>query len=392
MLFVFSGLNAQAGEVASLKPHNDRITVGAARTSEYLPTLEGKRVAVVANQTSVFNGAHLVDVLLAKNVQLKKVFAPEHGFRGTADAGELLQDGTDRRSGLPVVSLYGKNKKPTATQLADVDVVLFDIQDVGARFYTYISTMHYVMEACAENGKILVVLDRPNPNGFYVDGPVLEREFASFVGMHAVPIVHGMTVGEYAQMINGEGWLNNGVECQLSVVECTGYDHSSIYHLPVPPSPNLPNHSAVQLYPSLCLFEGTPVSVGRGTDKQFQVVGMPGLSIGTYSFTPRSSSGAKQPKHEGVACIGFDLSQFGEFHFRNTGQMELLWLLEIFGHLGPEEQDEFFTPFFDKLAGSAKLREQIVAGRTAEQIRASWQEELKEFKAMRAKYLLYPDF
>lgn len=371
---------------------NNKIRVGAERTDQYLPLLTGKRVAAVANQTSVFNGTHLVDVLIAKGVDLKKVFAPEHGFRGMADAGELLQDGKDKKTGKPVISLYGKNKKPTAEQLADVDIVVFDIQDVGARFYTYISSMHYVMEACAEQGKEFIVLDRPNPNGFYVDGPILEEDQKSFVGMHPVPIVHGMTVGEYAQMINGEGWLANGVQCELIVISCTGYDHDSNYELPIPPSPNLPNMSAIFLYPTLCLFEGTYLSVGRGTNKQFQVIGAPGLEVGSYTFTPQSMEGAKHPKHEGQECRGFDLGTFGEFYMRNTRRIYLFWLLNIYDELDEGERATFFDPFFDKLAGTTTLREQIQQGKSEEEISASWADGLAAFKEVRSKYLLYKDY
>ena len=378
--------------VTSVGFDNKRITVGAERTDQYLPLLEGKRVAVVANQTSVFNDAHLVDVLIAKGVDLKKVFAPEHGFRGVADAGELLQDGKDKKTGKPVISLYGKNKKPTAEQLTDVDVVVFDIQDVGARFYTYISSMHYVMEACAEQGKQFIVLDRPNPNGFYVDGPILEEDEKSFVGMHPVPIVHGMTVGEYAQMINGEEWLKNGAQCELNVISCMGYDHDSSYELPIPPSPNLPNMSAIYLYPTLCLFEGTYLSVGRGTDKQFQIIGAPNLEVGSFRFTPESMQGAKHPKHEGQECRGFDLGTFGEFYMRNTRRIYLFWLLNIYKALNEEERAKLFDPFFDKLAGTTKLREQIQQGKSEEEIIASWADGLAAFKEVRSKYLLYKDF
>lgn len=392
LLLCWGILPAQTDAARKMAYDNDRITVGAARTAEYLPLLEGRKVAVVANQTSVFNGAHLVDVLIAKHVGLKRVFAPEHGFRGTADAGELLNDGTDRRSGLPVVSLYGSNKKPTAEQLADVDVMIFDIQDVGARFYTFIPTMFNVMEACAENGKRMIVMDRPNPNGFYVDGPVLREEMKSFVGMHPVPIVHGMTVGEYAQMINGEGWLKGGVQCELTVINCTGYDHNNHFDLPIAPSPNLPNASSIQLYPSLCLFEGTPVSVGRGTDKQFQIFGMPGLKNAPFEFTPKPMPGAKHPKHDGVLCNGYDLSAVGAFVIRDSKKLNLQWLVDLYAGLSTSQQKEFFTPFFDKLAGNTFLREQIQAGKSAEEICASWAAEVGAFKKIRKRYLLYPDF
>ncbi len=391
-LLFLSTLNAQVEVVKKVGFDNDRITVGAARTALYLPLLEGKRVAVVANQTSVFNGAHLVDVLIAKKVDLKKVFAPEHGFRGQADAGEVLEDGRDRKTGIPVISLYGKNKKPSATQLADVDVVLFDIQDVGARFYTYISTMHYVMEACVEQGKSFIVLDRPNPNGFYVDGPILEEAQKSFVGMHPVPIVHGMTVGEYAHMINGEGWLDGALTCDLTVITCTGYDHNSNYELPIAPSPNLPNMSAIFMYPTLCLFEGTIVSVGRGTAKQFQIIGFPSLDSGSFRFTPKPMPGAKQPKYKGEECRGFDLSTFGEFYMRNTKRIYLFWIINIYEDLDDAQKADFFIPFFDKLAGTTSLRAQIEAGRSVEEIQASWQEGIEAFKITRSRYLLYKDF
>ncbi|MFN3875466.1 MAG: exo-beta-N-acetylmuramidase NamZ domain-containing protein, partial [Flavobacteriales bacterium] len=320
----------------------------------------------------------------------RKVFAPEHGFRGEADAGERIHDQRDARTGLPVASLYGKSKKPTAAQLADVDVLLFDIQDVGARFYTYISTLHLVMEAALEHQKRLIVLDRPNPNGFYVDGPVLDTAFRSFVGMHPVPIVHGMTVGEFARMINGEGWLKGGMRCDLTVIECEGWDHKGFYPLPVPPSPNLPNMSAVYLYPSLCLFEGTIVSVGRGTSKPFQCVGYPGNPVGGHRFTPRAMPGAKEPPYKGRECTGLDLEAYGAFQSRMDRRISLQWLIGLYR--SSPRKGEFFTPFFDKLAGGKGLREAIVRGDEEEAIRASWRDGLEAFKRMRRKHLLYPDF
>lgn len=367
---------------------NSRIRVGAERTDEYVPLLQDKRVAVVTNQTGRIGPVHLVDSLLGSGVQVVKVFAPEHGFRGEADAGEQVKDDRDKRTGLPVVSLYGSNKKPTAAQLKDVDVLVFDIQDVGVRFYTYISTLHYVMEAAAEQGKTVVVLDRPNPNGFFVDGPVLDTAFRSFVGMHPVPLVHGMTVGEYARMINGEGWLKGGLKCDLTVIPCTGYDHGSFYELPMRPSPNLPNMSAVYLYPALGLFEGTIVSVGRGTDKPFQCIGFPGCTLGDHAFTPRSMPGAKDPPYRGQTCTGLELSSFGEIYSRANQRLELQWLIGMY-EAAPDKK-KFFNSFFDKLAGGSSLREAVLEGKPEEEIRRSWRPGLEAFKRMRQPYLLYP--
>lgn len=368
----------------------DSAVMAADRPGSYLPLLYGKSVGVVANQTSITKDGHLVDYLIANKVAVRKVFAPEHGFRGTASAGEVIKDGKDVKTGLPIVSLYGSNKKPTAEQLADVDVVVFDIQDVGARFYTYISTLTYVMEACAENGKKVIVLDRPNPNGYYVDGPVLKDGFESFVGMHHIPVVHGMTIGEYAKMVNGEKWLKDGMQCQLDVVTCENWDHSMTYSLPVKPSPNLPNDDAIILYPSLCFFEGTTVSVGRGTDKPFQQFGAPYFKETQYSFTPQSNEGAKYPKYEGEQCNGFVLNDFAQFYLNGLGELYLHWLVEAY-NMAPDK-DKFFNSFFEKLAGTDQLRKDIIAGKTAEQIRESWQEEVSEFKRLRRKYLLYKDF
>ncbi len=366
------------------------VRVGAERVPTYLPLLRNQRVAVVTNHSGLIGSAHLVDSLLALQVRVVKVFAPEHGFRGDADAGEQVKDLKDARTGLPIVSLYGKNKKPSAAQLADADVLLFDIQDVGVRFYTYISTLHYVMEAAQEQQKKVIVLDRPNPNGFYVDGPLLDTAYRSFVGMHPVPIVHGMTIGEYARMINGEGWLKGGRRCDLTVVECEGWDHRQFYKLPVRPSPNLPNMSAVYLYPSLGLFEGTVVSVGRGTEKPFQCVGYPGNPVGDYRFTPRSMAGAKEPPHKGRACNGLDLEAYGSFQSRMDRRINLQWLIGLYQ--AAPQKDTFFNSFFDKLAGGPGLRAAIVRGDDEEAIRASWQKDLDAFLRIRARYLLYPDF
>lgn len=364
------------------------LQVGAQRTNEYLPLLKGKRVAVVTNQTGLIGERHVVDSLVSLQVDVVKVFAPEHGFRGEADAGEHVKDGKDARTGLPLVSLYGSNKKPKPEQLVDVDVLLFDIQDVGVRFYTYIGTLHYVMEAAAENGKQVVVLDRPNPNGFYVDGPVLDMAFSSFVGMHPVPLVHGMTVGEFARMINGEGWLKGKVKCDLTIIPCSGYDHSLLYQLPIRPSPNLPNNSSIHLYPSLGLFEGTVVSVGRGTEKPFQCIGYPGNPVGRYSFTPVSMPGAKDPPHKGKVCTGLDLQEYGDLQPRLEKRINLQWLIGLYAEA--PDKAKFFIPFFDKLAGGSSLREQVIAGKDEETIRASWRNGLERFAPIRAKYLLYP--
>ncbi|MCI1752597.1 MAG: DUF1343 domain-containing protein [Flavobacteriales bacterium] len=364
------------------------LQTGAERMDQYLPLLQGKRVAVVTNQTGMVGTTHLVDTLLARGVQVVKVFAPEHGFRGEADAGEHVADERDKHTGLPVISLYGKNKKPQPTQLADVDVVIFDIQDVGVRFFTYISTVHYVMEAVAEQHKQIIVLDRPNPNGFSVDGPVLDTAFVSFVGMDPVPLVHGMTVGEYARMVNGEGWLKGGVKCELTVVPCTGYDHGMRYMLPVKPSPNLSNMAAVHLYPSLGLFEGTIVSVGRGTDIPFQCIGYPENPWGDYVFTPKSMPGAKDPPYKGVPCVGADLRAENAAIGIAQKALDLQWLLGMYEHCG--DKPKFFNSFFNTLAGGPTLRKAIEAGRSEEEIRESWQPELDAFLKLRQPYLLYP--
>lgn len=365
-----------------------KLKLGAERTSHYLPFLEGKKIGLVGNQTSIIpteaGNVHLVDTLLALKVDLQKVFAPEHGFRGTADAGEAVEDGKDPRTGLPVASLYGKNKKPTAQQLEGLDVLIFDLQDVGARFYTYISTLHYLMEAAAENNIEVIVFDRPNPNGHYIDGPVLEPKHQSFVGMHPIPVVHGMTIGEYAQMINGENWLKNGVQASLKIVEMENYNRNEPYDLPVKPSPNLPNAKAINLYPSLCFFEGTNVNAGRGTNKQFQVFGSPFLpeDIFSYSYVPESNEGARSPKHLGKTCYGKDLSEAAHLDFLN-----LEWLIEAYNHTS--QKGDFFNSFFTNLAGTTELRRQIENGMTAEEIRETWRPGLEEFKEMRKKYLLY---
>jgi uncharacterized protein YbbC (DUF1343 family) len=384
------------------------IIVGANQTEDYLPLLKGKRVGIVANQTSVvfkdkdsafwvdpetmetgfekivYRRTHLVDSLVSLKVNIQTVFAPEHGFRGTADAGEVVKDGVDTKTGLPIISLYGKNKKPTAEQLENLDVIVFDIQDVGARFYTYISSLHYVMEACAENNIPIIILDRPNPNGHFVDGPILEIEHKSFVGMHPIPVAHGMTIGEYAQMINGQGWLEKAAECDLTVIKMDGYSHSNIYSLQIKPSPNLPNDQAINLYPSLCFFEGTNVSAGRGTEMQFQIFGSPFLDqkYFKYEFTPQPNDGSKYPKHEGELCYGLNLQEQDKLSYIN-----LEWLIEAY--ISTADKSKFFNAFFTKLAGTHKLQKQIEKGYTAKEIRETWFKDIDEFKRIRSKYLLY---
>ncbi|MFD2528798.1 exo-beta-N-acetylmuramidase NamZ family protein [Polaribacter marinaquae] len=375
------------------------IKTGAERTDLYLNILKGKNVAIVANQTSVLNvlqraevapnvmGSkkithHLVDYLHNNNtINVKKVFAPEHGFRGKADAGEIVKDGLDTKTNLPIVSLYGKNKKPTLKQLKNIDIVVFDIQDVGARFYTYISSLHYVMEACAEANIPVLLLDRPNPNAHYIDGPVLETSHKSFVGMHNVPVVYGMTIGEYGQMINGEKWLNNGIACDLKVIPVLNYNHQTQYSLPIKPSPNLPNGKSINLYPSLCFFEGTNVSAGRGTSMQFQIYGSPFLSKNSFSFTPKENEGAKYPKHKNKLCFGEDLRDS-----KNLNQLDLSYLISAYKQ---NTAKDFFNNFFTKLAGTKKLQEQIEKGLSADEIKNTWQKDLNDFKLIREKYLIY---
>lgn len=362
-----------------------QITVGAERIDLYEELLEDKNVAMLVNHTSQAYGGHLVDFLLSRDIRIVKIFAPEHGFRGTVDAGKHIENSTDPRTGIPIISLYGSNRKPSDDQMEGVDVVIFDIQDVGTRFYTYISTMHYMMDACARNGIRMIVLDRPNPNGDYVDGPVLRKGFESFVGMHHIPVVHGMTVGELAKMINGEGWLTDAASCDLFVVPVENYHHQYQYSLPVKPSPNLPNDLAIRLYPSLCFFEGTMMSVGRGTDFPFQVVGYPDSSFGRFQFTPESRPGAGNPKYKDERCYGRDFRDI-----RRRPRFTINYIIEFYYKSG--RNDEFFNDYFDKLAGNAELRQQIMAGLTEDEIRISWLEELNQYKKIRKQYLMYPDF
>jgi len=366
------------------------IKTGADRVEEYVKLIKDKNVAVVANQASVINKTHLVDSLISLGIKVKKVFCPEHGFRGTVDAGETVNSQKDKKTGLSIISLYGKNKKPSAADLKGIDVVIFDIQDVGVRFYTYLSTLHYVMEACAENKKKCIVLDRPNPNGYYIDGPVLEEKYQSFLGMHPVPLVYGMTIGEYAQMINGEGWLSNKIKCDLTVIQLSGYTHNDFYQLPIKPSPNLPNMTSVYLYPSLGLFEGTVVAVGRGTDLPFQVIGHPLLKNTNYTFTPQPKSGASNPKYNGQVCKGFKLVDFGNEYIQNLKQVYLYWLIGTYTNT--EDKATFFDENFNYHAGNSTLQEQIKKGISETEIRKSWKPGIEQFKIIRKKYLIYPDF
>ena len=389
---------------------NAQIRTGADQAEIYLPLLKDKKVGVLTNQTGIvsieyedveavtqedsktlksylrkFRSEHLVDHLIKNKINLKKIYAPEHGFRGTADAGELIKDGKDTKTGLPIISLYGNNKKPTKEQLADIDVMIFDLQDVGARFYTYISSLHYLMEACAENNIPLIVLDRPNPKGATVDGPVLDMKNKSFVGMHPIPVLHGMTIGEYAQMINGEKWLKNGVQAKLTIIPVKNYNKSMQYSLPVKPSPNLPNDTSINLYTSLCFFEGTNVSMGRGTEKQFQIYGSPFLKNMDFTFTPKPNEGAKDPVHNGVKCFGEDLSTH-----KTIDGLSLEWLLKAYKNT--DNKEKIFNNFFIKLAGTDKLQKQIEKGLTEKEIRSTWKAGIEDFKETRKKYLLYTDF
>lgn len=358
-------------------------------TAKYLPELTGRTIGIVANQTSTVGPRHLVDTLLALGVNIKAVFAPEHGFRGDADAGAKVSDAKDTRTGLPIISLYGKNMKPTKAQLAGISMVVFDIQDVGARFYTYISTMSYMMEACAELGIPFMVLDRPNPNGHYVDGPILDTAFRSFVGMHPVPVVHGMTMAEYALMVNGEGWLKGGIRCDLRTMAMDGYDRSMEYVLPEKPSPNLPNQRAIYLYPSLCFFEGTVISEGRGTPFPFQLFGHPELTKGDTTFTPVATEGASSPKLKDRLCRGTSLASISPDSIRAQGRLQLGHLIDSYKNF-PHRGRFFNARFFDLLAGSSKLRNQIIAGMTEQQIRSGWEDGLENFRSKRQKYMLYP--
>ena len=369
-------------------PAQDRIETGAEQTGRYLPLLEGRRVGIMTNHTGTVGRTHLVDTLRSLGVDIRVVFAPEHGFRGQADAGESVASYRDRKTGIDVVSVYGSTKRPPDSIMQRLDVLLFDIQDVGLRYYTYLSSMHYLMEACAANGKQLIVLDRPNPNGFYVDGPVLEAKHRSFVGMHPIPVVHGMTLGELARMIDGEGWLRDGLRCKLTVIPCRGYTHRSRYRLPTAPSPNLPNMRAVYLYPSLCFFEGTPVSLGRGTDFPFQAYGHPELQ-GDFSFTPRSNAGAKNPPLKDKLCHGVDLRTSPSDERIWERGVDLGYVIDCYRQLNLGEK--FFTPMFDRLTGTDYVRQMILQGAGADRIKARWADDVERFKQTRKPYLLYEE-
>ncbi len=389
LLILFSINSFSVNEIKNKVKTDKDITVGAKRIDEYINLIKNKRVAIIANHTTTINDVHLVDTLISLKINIVKIFCPEHGFRGSDDAGEEVNSTKDSKTGLPIISLYGNNKKPSKEMLKDIDIIIFDIQDVGVRFYTYISTLTYAMEACAENNIEFLVLDRPNPNGFYVDGPILDQKFKSFVGLHQIPIVHGLTIAEYALMVNEEGWLNKGIKCKLNYVKCLNYSHSDLYQLPIKPSPNLPNMEAVYLYPSLCLFEGTIVSVGRGTDMPFQIFGYPNSKIGNFTFTPISIEGmSKNPPYKGEKCNGFDLRNYTKDCFKSFQGLNLYWLIEMYKNC--ENKPAFFNNFFNNLAGTSALKDAIIAGKSEAEIEKTWAEGLSKYKTIRAKYLLYP--
>lgn len=377
-------------EIAS-PARESKIKTGAERTGRYFGKLRQhhQRVAVVANQTSVIGNTHLVDSLINAGINLVKIFTPEHGFRGSADAGQEFGNETDPETNLPIISLYGNHKKPSADDLKDIDIMVFDMQDVGVRFYTYISTMTLVMEACAENKIPLLILDRPNPNGFYVDGPVLDTVNRSFVGMHQVPVVHGMTLAEYAHMVNDEGWLKGSIKCDLDWIPCSGYTHGRFYELPVRPSPNLRDMNSVILYPTTCLFEGTRASVGRGTDAPFTQIGYPSLTGGKITFTPVSRPGAINPLYKDQLCHGFDFSDSVQSIKENPG-LRLQWIINMYE--ADTVKSSFFTTYFTKLAGTELLQKQIESGMNEHAIRETWKESLNAFLEIRERYLIYKDF
>jgi uncharacterized protein YbbC (DUF1343 family) len=390
-LFLSCGMSpAVSGQSEESRPQVESAKPGIYDFRRLLSLIGDAKVAVVTNHTGSIEGVHIVDSLITSGVVVKKVFAPEHGFRGDHADGENIEDGIDRKTGVPVISLYGKSKKPTKESLKDVDIVLFDIQDVGARFYTYLSTLHYVMQACSEENIPLIVTDRPNPNIHYIDGPVMKEEFKSFVGLHPVPIIYGMTIGEYALMLNGEGW-HEAEPCDLTVFSCLNYGRSMSYELPIKPSPNLPTMESVYLYPSICLFEGTKVSVGRGTAEPFTIIGEPGNKNGDFEFIPEPIEGASiNPKHKGETCRGYDLSDFVSKP-AEISQLDLTWLVRMYAET--DDKSDFFlrSGYFDKLAGTDRLRKEIIEGVDLEEIRNGWQSDLKKFEAIRAKYLIYAD-
>ena len=366
-----------------------RVIPGDEQTDRYFPLLEGKRIAIFSNHTGMIGDKHLLDVLLENGFDVTAIFSPEHGFRGRADAGEHVSSTVDVKTGVPILSLYdGKSGKPGASSMSQFDLLIVDIQDVGLRFYTYYISMCRLMDACAEHGKPMLLLDRPNPNGHYVDGPILERKHKSGVGWLPIPIVHGMTLGELARMVNGEGWLPQGRKCDLTVVPCLNYTHRTLYRLPIAPSPNLPNMKSVYLYPSLCYFEATPVSLGRGTDLPFQVYGHPDMKGYDFSFTPRSVPGAKNPPQRDKLCHGVNLSTLSEEETARKG-IDLSYLIDAYQNL--KMGDKFFTPFFEKLVGVDYVRVMIEEGRNADEIKARWQDDVTRFKAQRKPYLLYEE-
>lgn len=364
------------------------VMLGAQQFDKYVPQLKNKRVGIVTNITGVINTTSIVDTLLKLKVNVKKIFGPEHGFRGNTEAGEKVTSNIDTKTGLPIVSLYGSNKKPTAEQLKNIDVLIYDIQDIGVRFYTYISTMCYAMEACAENKKEFIVLDRPNPNGFYIDGPTMKNEFKSFLGIHNVPLVYGMTCGEYARMANAEGWLKNNLKCNLTVIPLKNYDRKATYALPVKPSPNIPNLEAILMYPGLGLFEGTIISLGRGTDSPFQVIGHPNYSDTAFCFIPKATALSKEPKYLGKRCYGLDLKK-DDYLKQHPRKMNLSWIKKMYADLN---KPDFFDRNFNFHSGNSELQEQLKARVSEEEIRKTWQKDLDNFKIVRKKYLLYTDF
>ena len=374
---------------SQIQAQENRVIPGDEQTDAYLPLLKNQRVAIFSNHTGMIGEQHLLDVLLEKEVKVTAIFSPEHGFRGKADAGEHVSSTKDAQTGVPILSLYdGKSKKPSAASMQQFDVLLVDIQDVGLRFYTYYISICRLMDACAEHGRRMIILDRPNPNGHYVDGPVLDMKYKSGVGWLPIPVVHGMTLGELARMVNGEGWLPGKRVCALTVIPCLNYNHQTLYRLPVAPSPNLPNMKSIYLYPSICLFEGTPVSLGRGTALPFQVYGHPQMKGYDYSFTPRSVSGAKKPPLLNQRCYGVNLSTQSETEIREKG-LDLSYVIDAYRNL--KMGDRFFKPFFNLLIGNDTVRQMIQAGKSAEEIKASWQTEVEQFKKQRKPYLLYEE-
>jgi uncharacterized protein YbbC (DUF1343 family) len=369
---------------------SQKIRTGAEQIEKYLPYLKNKKVALVANQTSVIGKTSLADSLLSLKVNIVRILCPEHGFRGDMGAGDTITDGVDSKTGLPLVSIYTQSKKPTPKDLSGLDLVIFDLQDVGVRYYTILPHLHYVMEACGENNVELMILDRPNPHGFYIDGTILDTAFRTFVGMHPVPIVYAMTAGEYAQMLNGEKWLKNGVQCKLNIIKCADYTHDSLYSLPVKPSPNLPNMQAVYLFPSICLFEGTHFSLGRGTDFPFQVYGHPSLKNLNFTFTPVSRKEASNPPQKNNKCYGIDLRNYDTKNIIKEKKINLEWIIDAFNRY--EDKKNFFTDWINTLMGGREFREQIAKGMTENEIRKTWQPGLEKFKKIRSKYLLYEDF